>query len=110
MTVENIDIIDALGIEKDTGEIILTISDHLPWNSNSDHFEILEKKIGRYLDFIQSGQLVESIQDASKRRLRISIFCKHEPDDHAYNFLKAAERELAEFGIAISLSELPPSY
>lgn len=110
MTVENFELIDALGISKESGEVVLTISDHLPWGSPSEHFEILEGKIGRYLDFIQSGQLIESVPDAENRQVRISIFCKYQPNDHAHNFLIAAERQLAGVGVKLSFGEIPDGY
>lgn len=110
MTVENFEVIDALGISKENGEVVLTIADHLTWENPSEHFEILESKIGRYLDFIQSGQLVESVPDAVNRQVRISIFCKYQPSAHAHNFLTAAERQLADVGVKLSFSELHDGY
>lgn len=102
--------IDALGISKETGEVVLTISDHLTWENPSQHFEILESKIGRYLDFIQSGQLLESVPDAVNPQVRISIFCKYEPSVQAHNFLTAAERQLADVGVKLSFGEMPDGY
>lgn len=110
MTVENFEVIDALGISKESGEVVLTISDHLTWENPSEHFEILECKIGRYLDFIQSGQLLESVPDAANRHVRISIFCKYPPSAHAHSFLTAAERQLAEVAVKFSFGELPDGY
>lgn len=110
MTVENFEVIDGLGISKESGEVVLTISDHLPWDTASEHFEKLEGKIGRYLDFIRSGQLLESVPDAAKRQVRISVFCKHQPDDNTHNFLLAAGRQLAHDGVKLSFVELPDVY
>ena len=110
MTVENIYVIDALGIGKEDGEVVLTISDHLPWDSTSEHFEVLEKKIGRYLDFIQSGQLLDSVPDADIRKIRISVFCKYKPSDYADEFLGAAKRQLEELGVKLSFDTLPSGY
>lgn len=110
MTVENFEVIDALGISKKSGEVVLTISDHLPWGTSSEHFEKLESKIGRYLDFIRSGQLLESVPDAANRQVRISVFCKHQPDDNAHKFLIAAGRQLAHYGVKLSFGELPDGY
>ena len=41
MSVLERDAIDAVGIEGDTGKVILTISDHLDWTETSTHLEIL---------------------------------------------------------------------
>lgn len=110
MTVENFEVIDALGISKESGEVVLTISDHLTWENPSQHFEILEGKIGSYVDFIQSGQLLESVPDAVNQQVRICIFCKYQPSAHAHDFLTAAERQLADVGVKLSFGKLSDGY
>ncbi|AMP01568.1 hypothetical protein CAter282_3786 [Collimonas arenae] len=110
MTVENAGVIDAAGIAKDSGEVVLTISDHLPWHNEPEHFRFLERKIGKYLDFIQSGQLLESIPQAEGRAIRISIFCKYKPNESAAIFLRAAQQQLDEVGVGLSFATLPDGY
>lgn len=110
MTVENIDVIDGLGIAKETGEVVLTISDHLPWDLTVEHFAVLERKLGQYLNFIQSGQLLDSVPSADVRNVKISIICKYLPNDAASNFLRAAERQLGELGVKLSFETLPSGY
>ena len=44
-----------------TGEIVLTMADHLPWDQGKEHWSMLEEKINRYLGFIEAGELVEHV-------------------------------------------------
>lgn len=42
MTVENTSIVDAVGTDKETGEVRLSIFDHLPWDT--EHLRLLQGK------------------------------------------------------------------
>ena len=43
MTVEDIDKIDRIGIDRETGDVHLVISDHLDWDQNEgEHLFVLQ--------------------------------------------------------------------
>ena len=53
LSIEQTDVVDFMGIDKLTGEIVLTISDHLEWNdADEEHLWLLQEKINAYLRFI----------------------------------------------------------
>ncbi len=54
MSVEQTDVVDFISIDKH-GTAVLTISDHLGWDSADDHVVKLQKELNRYLVFIESG-------------------------------------------------------
>jgi len=94
MSVIDPDVIDAIGTDRTTGEVILTISDHLEWGpSHAEHAGALERKLGRYLDFIGSGQLLQDYPKAYERRVIVEVVQKHRPDANATAWLEAARRE-----------------
>lgn len=99
MSVEQTHIIDMIGIDKRTNEVILTISDHLGWN-NDDHLFLLQEKINTYLSFIESGEIIERYPDAEYKKVVISIKAKYEPDNDALLFLAEVKKiiENAGFG------------
>jgi len=41
MSVEQTEVVDAIGVEKATGDLILTISDHVEWDPGKEHLLIL---------------------------------------------------------------------
>ena len=45
MSVEQTDVVDIVSIERETGNVILTISDHLDWSDSVAHQRILQKKL-----------------------------------------------------------------
>ncbi len=76
MSVEQINVIDAIGVETESGKVVLTISDHLDWTDGETHLQILQEKINTYLGFVESGELVESYPDAEGRTVVIDIVSK----------------------------------
>jgi hypothetical protein len=110
MTVENTNVVDGAGSDKQTGEIVLTISDHLAWDDEATHFRLIEKKISSYLDFIKSGQVFESFPQATQAPIRITLIHQHPLTESASRFLSAAQRQLGSTGISFSYSQLPTGY
>jgi len=94
MAVDNSDLIDSCGIDKDSGDAVLNIADHLPW-SDEGHLIALQAKINRYLDFIESGQLIGDYPAARGRPVRIAIWCKYPPDERGREFIGKAETLLS---------------
>ncbi|MBB1283794.1 hypothetical protein HRH25_05350 [Flavisolibacter sp. BT320] len=52
MSIHQTDIIDIISTTPE-GKVILTISDHHPWNETW-HFQLLQDKINAYMQFIAS--------------------------------------------------------
>lgn len=99
MSVDDATKIDGLGLERETGFVVLTIADHLDWSRTKEHFDVLERKINAYLDFIASGQLREAMPEAEGRKARISVYLQFEPHLDARAALNAVTEKLAAIGI-----------
>ena len=89
MTVEQTKVIDIISLDKRTGQVILTVSDHLEWNDSTRHQEILQAKLNAYLAFVESGEILgkypemscstagsTSDQDRSLCESRMVVSCK----------------------------------
>jgi len=101
MAIDNIDIIDFIGIDKHTGEVKLVISDHLDWENTSTHLEILECKINRYINFIESGEIYEHKKDALEKSIVIEIVGKYNLPIEALEFYKKANIFLMDLNIEV---------
>ncbi|WP_420998502.1 DUF6572 domain-containing protein [Cupriavidus sp. 30B13] len=110
MTVENANAVDGMGIAKDDGKVVLTISDHLTWDDEASHFSLLEQKIGAYLGFIGSGQMEEVLPDSKGRTIRIQVVCQHGPNEAGMRFLTAAQQQLLDMGVELRFGALPEGY
>lgn len=99
-----------MGISNTDGSVVLTISDHLDWGDEPNHFALLEKKLGAYLGFITSGQLYEVLPAARGQLVRIELIYQHEPSDLGYRFLTAAKQQLKSAGVELAYRSLPSQY
>ena len=95
MSIEDQSTIDAIGINQE-GQVILTISNHLEWNS--EHLFLLQEKINKYLSFIESGEILESYPESKGRVLKINVVCKYEPSSEASNFLSQCKAVINQAG------------
>jgi hypothetical protein len=102
LTVDNPNIIDAVGTDRATGEVVLTIADQLEWDDSARHLPILREKINRYIGFIEAGELLETYPDAAGRPIRVEVVCKHPPSKDGERFLKLAGGTIEEAGWSLT--------
>ncbi|VVE51592.1 hypothetical protein PMO31116_04693 [Pandoraea morbifera] len=88
--------IDAIGLCKDTGSVILTILDSLPWDQT--HLKLLEEKLNAYLGFVESGEIYSVYPDAKGRRISISLVARFRPNADAESFIEHARSVAAMYG------------
>lgn len=90
MSIHQTDIIDIISTTPD-GKVILTISDYHPWNETW-HLQLLQDKINAYLQFIESGQILDHYPTAVSRELVIQIVMKYKPTAEALSFLEKPKK------------------
>lgn len=111
MSVDQQGVIDVLTRSRETGDVTLTISDHLDWAQPLQHITLLQAKIDAYLRFIASGQVIERFPDALHKAITIQIaFRVPPPEGPVEDFLAAAGEkvEAAGCGFAYKVFELGP--
>src|ERR1700754_1585389 len=111
MSVDQKGVIDVLTRSRESGDITLTISDHLDWAQPLEHMRLLQEKIDAYIRFIGSGQLWERFPDAVRKGVIIQVaFRVPPPEGDVRSFLAAAEEkvEAAGYGFSFKVFELGP--
>lgn len=109
MTVEQADVIDGIGTDKVTGAVVLTISDHLGWDNPLDyHRDCLERKLGAYIQFIESGQIRDLHPEPKSPTVRICLL--HRPSEEGKKMLAAAQAVLGARGYPLDYGPLPDGY
>jgi hypothetical protein len=101
MSVDQVDKIDVISTAPN-GKVMLTISDHLPWDDANEHLMILQNKINSYLSFIESGQIFEDYPNAQNSKLAIRVCIKYEPNNTALRFLDLCRDTILEADIGFS--------
>jgi hypothetical protein len=105
VSVDDVSVVDLITADPGDPRITLVISDNLPW-ADEEHLDILEKKLGAYVSFVESGQLVDLRPDAAGRPVGIRLICRHAPDARALRFLHAARKALEMNGLGFSWAML----
>jgi hypothetical protein len=73
VSVEDTDSIDILSFGEQSGDVILTVTDHLDFCDSLRHQAILQAKLNAYLLFVESGEIFLSHPHARDRPIMISV-------------------------------------
>ena len=105
MSIEQSDVIDIISTNRVTGDVSLTISDHLDWSDSAAHQLLLQKKLNYYLAFVKSGEILDSYPKARGRRIVLSVAFKHPADEAGRAFLSEVRSivERAGFGFQVEV-------
>jgi hypothetical protein len=101
MSVEQLDVVDVISTDTQTGHVVLTISDHLDWSSSIQHQTILQAKFNKYLAFVESGELLERYPDAKGRPIAFRVVFKFKPDTQGFQFLDRAKHVIESAGFSL---------
>lgn len=107
MTVHNPHAVDFISVDDETGEIVLTIADDLPWDGQRAHLPALQEKLNAYLAFIESGELLASRPEARGRRVRINLVHREPLTGVAARFLETAHMIVEDAGFGFTWQHLP---
>ncbi|MDX2012050.1 MAG: DUF6572 domain-containing protein [Myxococcaceae bacterium] len=99
MTIAEADVVDAVGIEVATGDVVLTIADHLVLAK--DHLALLQSKLDVYVELVRSGELVRTYPAARGRRVVIELIPNEVLPLEALEFISSAAVSLSRFGILL---------
>jgi hypothetical protein len=109
MAVDNPGVIDAIGADRTTGEVVLTIADHLEWDDGNEHLLVLQEKINRYLGFIEAGELLANYPSAQGKPVRIDVVCKYPPSEAGERALTLASGIIERAGWSLTWRWWPKS-
>jgi hypothetical protein len=101
MTLQQTDVVDFLGIEKLSGDTVLTLVDDCDWSNVESHLSFLQAKLNTYLRFIESGEIYSVSPDSEGRKIKIQIFAQYNVPPAGTTFLSQAARAIAEAGYCL---------
>lgn len=106
MSIEQVNTVDAIGVDKSTGEVVMTIADHLPWNKDEpetehEHMLLLQEKINAYLGFVESGEILKSYPVSQGKKVRIEVIGKYQLSTHAEKFFSRARGIVQDAGVKL---------
>jgi len=105
MTIEHPKVVDIIGIDEVKNEAVLTIVDHLDWDTN-EHAALLQEKINTYLAFIEGGEMANEYPQANGREIVIEVLGSSPLNEHGQQFYDSASVILSGAGFKLRFSLL----
>lgn len=99
MSVSESDVIDGIGVDRATAQVVLTIADHLDWRDEGAHLLALREKFNAYLRFIESGEMEAVYPDAKGRERVICLTSRVAPPPAGLQFLDRVMDVLRTAGV-----------
>lgn len=110
MSIEQPDKVDFVVIDDTSGDVWLTISDHLPWDEESgEHLAMLQEKLNAYVRFIESGEMHSRFPNTSGRSVVIDVAGKFPLSADARTFFDRASSAIASAGFKLQFRAFPDS-
>jgi len=100
MALENSQVVDAVGVDKRTGDVVLTLLDSWDWEDEGPHLLVLQAKLNAYFEFIESGQL-EAHTEGAGRKARIDVIGRFPISAAGATLLERARQSSADLGVTI---------
>lgn len=104
--------IDYLGLEKGGGAVIVTLLDDFDGADELRRLALLQAKINRYFDFIESGEVFVKVSQVAGRKVargtpvRISILAKQQLGDEGERFVRHVTQVGRQTGVDIEFKVL----
>jgi hypothetical protein len=110
MSIDQTDTIDFATIDTASGDLWLTISDHLSWEENEgNHLVLLQNKLNAYLRFIESGEVFKKVPDAKGRSVVINLVGKFPLSQKADFFFEKARAAMEGSGFRLQFNLMRPN-
>jgi Family of unknown function (DUF6572) len=99
MAIDNAGVVDFISIDPTTDKVMLTIADHLEWDENTDeHTRLLREKLSTYVEFIESGELLEKYPKAKGREVIVNVVGKYPLNEEASAFYQQTSSAMERMG------------
>ena len=95
MAVEQANVIDVLGNDPVTGEVILIMQEARPWDGSDLRLYQLQEKLNAYLSFALDGEMSEVYPGLIGKPLRLELETIGEPDARTMEFIKIVREQIA---------------
>src|SRR4051812_24609617 len=93
--------VDAVGIERETDIVVLTIMDSWNWENEGAHLLALQDKLNAYFAFVESGEIFSMYPNAATKTMRIDVVSRFQPPAAAISFLEKAAVAASQLGVTV---------
>jgi len=94
VSLDQSNVIDALGIDESSGRVILVIHHDAPWEGSAAQLYLLQEKFNAYLSFALDGEMADAYPHFVNRPLGLRIETATSPDSHTLRLLAHVRRQI----------------
>ena len=109
MSLDQSNVIDALGIDDASGRVILVIRHDAPWDGSDAQLFLLQEKLNAYVSFALDGEMAADYPDFAGHPIGLRIDCFAAPDPRTLHLLAHVRRQLEFQDIRVEVRALPPA-
>jgi hypothetical protein len=111
--------VDWLGLETNSGPIVLFLLDELEWDVDDEmeHIFLLQEKLNAYLAFIENGEVFDRLLDTVVARevardtpITVRILARCVPTEKAVTFLEFAKNVFEKAGFELTHEVVRPGH
>jgi hypothetical protein len=107
MSLDTSNTVDALGIDRESGDVTLSIIDSWDWDDEKGHLSALKEKLGAYFVFIESGEIYDACPEAATKRIRIDLIGRFPLPKSADQLLSEVNGLTRQVEVTIRFKHLP---
>ena len=94
MSLEKTNVVDAAGIDKGSGRVILVIRHDGAWEGSAKQLYLLQEKLNAYLSYALDGEMAETCPDFANRPVGLRIETATAPDAQTMALLGQMRRQV----------------
>jgi hypothetical protein len=107
--VSNPRVVDLIARDDARGEVVLTMLEVRPWESDPDQLRQLEEKFNAYLAYVQGGHLAEQYPEYEGLLVCFHLDCSEAPRGEAQRMLRAMQNFAEAEGIRLVVRVIQPA-
>lgn len=106
MAIDDVNVIDGVGFDKERKALCLLLCDHLNWRGNDtlseyDHLMFLQEKINAYIAYLEKKQYAEQFSQEDIIMAVIEIHFKYAITNNCEKFLNTVQDQIGQYGIKV---------
>jgi len=94
VSLDQSNVVDAIGIDDSSGRVILVIRHDAPWDGAAPQLYLLQEKLNAYLSFALDGEMLEAYPHFANRPIGIRIDTTSNPDPRTLHLLAHVRRQI----------------
>lgn len=104
MSICDLNKIDGLAVTNDRKGLAFFLADHLDWESEDIHLEILQDKINLYIDYFEGKKYrnIDKYREQDFEYAIIDIFFKYELTKNAEEFISLINKKIEKYNMYIN--------